>query len=57
MKKALLYQILVYITDGKTKKKKKKRSNNEFKISAPTWNDEFELPDESCSMSDIQDLF
>ena len=28
-----------------------------FKISAPTWNDKFELPDGSCSVSDIQDYF
>ena len=28
-----------------------------FKISAPTWNDEFELPDRLCSISDIQDCF
>ena len=27
--------------------------NNKFKISAPTWNDEFELPDGSYSVSDI----
>ena len=32
-------------------------NNNKFKISAPTWNDEFELPDESYSVSDIQDYF
>ena len=32
-------------------------NNNEFKISAPTWNDEFELPDGSYSVSDIQDYF
>ena len=31
--------------------------NNKFKISAPAWNEEFELPDESYSMSDIQDYF
>ena len=31
--------------------------NNEFKISAPTWNDEFELPDGSYSISDIQGYF
>ena len=28
-----------------------------FKISAPTWNGEFELPDGSYSVSDIQDYF
>ena len=32
-------------------------NNNKFKISAPTWNEEFELPDGSCSISDIQDYF
>ena len=32
-------------------------SNNKFKISAATWNDEFELPDGSHSVSDIQDYF
>ena len=32
-------------------------NNNKFKISAPTWNDEFELPDGSYSISDIQDYF
>ena len=32
-------------------------NNNKFKISAPTWNDEFELPDGSYSVSVIQDYF
>ena len=32
-------------------------SNNKFKILAPTWNDKFELPDGSYSVSDIQDYF
>ena len=31
--------------------------NNKFKISASVWNDKFELPDGSCSVSDIQDYF
>ena len=31
--------------------------NNKFKISAPTWSDEFELPDGSYSILDIQDSF
>ena len=31
--------------------------NNKFKIPAPTWNEEFELPDGSYSISDIQDYF
>ena len=29
-------------------------NNNKFKISAPTWNDKFELPDGSYSASYIQ---
>ena len=32
-------------------------NNNKFKIFAPTWNDEFELPDGLYSVSDIQDYF
>ena len=32
-------------------------NNNKFKISAPTWNDAFELPDGSYSVSDIQEYF
>ena len=32
-------------------------NNNKFKISVPTWNNEFELPDGSYSISDIQDYF
>ena len=36
---------------------KYKKVNNKFKISAPTWNEEFELPDGSYSVSDIQDYF
>ena len=32
-------------------------NNNKFKISALTWNDTFDLPDGSYSISDIQDYF
>ena len=32
-------------------------NNNKFKISAPTWNDKFELPDGSYSVPYIQDHF
>ena len=32
-------------------------NNNKFKISSPTWNDEFNLPDGSYCVSDIQDYF
>ena len=34
---------------------KSSNNNNKSKISAPTWNDKFELPDGSYSVSDIQD--
>ena len=32
-------------------------NNNKFKTLAPTWNEEFTLPDESYSISDVQDYF
>ena len=32
-------------------------NNNKFKISAPTWNNTFDLPDGSHSIADIQDYF
>ena len=32
-------------------------NNNKFKISAPTWSEEFNLPDGSYSIPDIQDYF
>ena len=32
-------------------------NSNKFKISVPTWSEEFELPDGSYSISDIQDYF
>ena len=38
-------------------KHKNSYNNNKFKISAPTWNDKFELPDGSYSVSNIQDYF
>ena len=34
---------------------KKSYKNNKFKILAPTWNEEFDLPDGLYSVSDIQD--
>ena len=36
---------------------KSEYNNNKFKISAPTWNDEFNLSDGSYSVSDIEDYF
>ena len=47
----LLYQILVCTTHFSSYK------NNKFKVSAPTWNEKFNLPDRSYSVSDIQDYF
>ena len=37
------------------KNTRKQYKNNKLKIIAPTWNDEFQLPDGSCSVSNIQD--
>ena len=36
---------------------KSEYNNNKFKLSAPTWNDEFNLTNGSYSVSDIQDYF
>ena len=38
-------------------KYKKVIQKNKCKISGPTWNEKFELPDGSYSVSDIQDYF
>ena len=32
-------------------------NNNKFEISAPNWNDTFDLPHKSYSIADIQDYF
>ena len=39
------------------KHKKLFYKNNTFKISVPTWNEKFDLPERSYSVSDIQDYF
>ena len=39
------------------KNMKSSYNDNKFKISAPIWNDKFELPNGSYSLSDIQDYF
>ena len=49
-----LSNVSLYVT---WKNIKKSYRNKKFKISAPTWNEEFELPDGSYSISDIQDYF
>ena len=49
-----LSNISIYYT---WKNIKNSYNNNRFKISAPTWNDKFKLPDGPYSVSDIQDYF
>ena len=53
-KSVALSNLSIYYT---WKNIKSSYNNNKFKISAPTWSDEFELPDGSYSISDIQDYF
>ena len=53
-KSAALSNLSIYYT---SKNVKSSYNNNKSKISAPTWGDEFELPDESYSISDIQYYF
>ena len=54
LKTVALSNLSIYYT---WKNIKSSCNNNKFKISAPTWNGEFELPDGSYSISDIQDYF
>ena len=49
-----LVNLSVYYT---WKNIKSEYNNSKFKILAPTWNDTFDLPDGSYSVSDIQDYF
>ena len=49
-----LSNLSIYYT---SKNIKSTYNDNKFKVSAPTWNDEFEFPDGSYSVSDIQDYF
>ena len=49
-----LSNISVYYT---WKNIKSSYNDNKFKISEPTWNDKFELPDGSYCVSDSQDYF
>ena len=53
-KNIVLANLSIYYT---WKNIKSEYNNNKFKISAPTWNDTFDLPDGSYSISDIQDYF
>ena len=52
----LLYQTVAFTTYT-WENIKKSCGNNIIRIWAPTWNQEFELPDESYSVSDIQNYF
>ena len=49
-----LVNLSIYYT---SKNIKSECNNNKFQISAPTWNDTFDLPNGSYSISDIQDYF
>ena len=49
-----LSNLTIYYT---WKNMKKSYKNNKFKITAPTWNEEFELPNGSYYVSDIQGYF
>ena len=53
-KSIALLNLSIYYT---WKNIKSSYNNNEFKISAPTWNEKLELLDGSYSVSDIQDYF
>ena len=53
-KTVALSNLSIYYT---WKNVKRSNNNNKFKISAPTWSEEFELPDGSYSVSDIKDYF
>ena len=53
-KNVALANLSIYYT---WKNIKSEYNNNKFKISAPTWNDTFDLPDGSYSIADIQDYF
>ena len=53
-KTVALSNLSIYYT---WKNVKSSYNNSKFKISAPTWSEEFELPDGSYSVSDIQDYF
>ena len=51
-KSIALANLSIYYT---WKNMKKLHNKNKFEMAAPTWNDEFELPGGSYSISDIQD--
>ena len=54
IKNMALVNLSIYYT---WKNIKSDYKNNKFKISVPTWNETFDLPDGSYSVADIQDYF
>ena len=53
-KNIALSNLSIYYT---WKKVKSDYNNNKFKISAPTWNDAFDVPDDSYSIAALQNYF
>ena len=53
-KNMALANLSIYYT---WKNMKSEYNSNKFKVSAPTWNETFDLPDGLYSISDIQDYF
>ena len=53
-KNMALANLSIYYT---WKNMKSEYNNNKFKISSPTWNDTFDLPDGSYSISDVNNYF
>ena len=53
-KSVALSNLSIYYT---WKNIKSSYNNNKLKVSAPTWNDKFELLDGSYSVSDVHDYF
>ena len=53
-KNIALANLCIYYT---WKNVKSDYNNNKFKISAPTWNDMFDVPDGSCSIAALQNYF
>ena len=54
-KNMALANLSIYYTCKNVKSTYNNNNNNKFKISAPTWNETFDLPDGSYNISEIQD--
>ena len=58
LKRSDTYVALSNLSISYTRKNiRKSYKNNKFKIPTPTWSEEFELPDGSYYVSDIQDYY